>query len=1438
MHFEKSDVKHRNHIRRTTSQDVKASWQRQRNASKDMMLDHSSDSDLENGPERHPASNTIRVKRVSSTHDDDDVDDNPLQDDIPHSPRRRGRPKKSILTHGLASNFQSKVSMTPPARLQSGGTESPFATFTTQDAPATEIKRTSLPRSHAFGPFTPYNASLSSSDEAPTTSSGGMRRSVAVHGQLHAHGLDLEQKQSSLAATLDIPRHSRLQSHLHTSTAEVQPRRRRTATSPGYRMRNRHGSTEEAQASLSPPSPSPLGDLPLPGRLAFASKSFESDDDEVEGHVLRPGAHPFSRRAGGARSVSTTQCPPHLAKKDTFSSGEPMVRSATTSSIEDLPSSIKTDCKAEGTQGKTGSASPFRTPNKRRARQQMSSSSSRRLFPTASPMPAPAESEEGTLFGSTSSSSLGGERGYFANIAEPLSMSTTKGRNGPQESWIEAAASLHGFSPIRSTTPSSGSLKYNTPATGRVSYASGQHTQRRSSDSENASDSTSHIEFDDSGVALQSPALQKSQQKRLEKRHLHLGIMSPTQSDMQVSPSKLAASRKEAPALHPFSVRERSTLANVAHFSDGDSSAASTPNVRRNVSITTSAPDGLSSPVPGRARNSTSLSSSSLHADSAAVQGAYLTPQNYKNVVPLQTAFMSTGLASKRNRPTMGTIDPHTGETLPPLPPRLNYSTSAGSIKASSGNMAASLGLRDVVAAANAHAAATSHLPAPSTMPDTPIKKPSSAFAPLHAKVGDSSGATSRGPGMGHILSPSSRDGNDSSSGGSACGGDSPLMNAPCDSPTLGLTSVASGNRNEGQMSMLEAVTMSAEKSNTVKRTSSDHSKRSAAHQSLPNQSRTDEETLRAQIPSRPLSLSRPPLGLQRKSSFGATTDSAASTIVGTGIYDGVPSTPTRHTANIKWYEAAQLVSTPSPSRRRDSQDARRESWQAGSLRGKGLRPVSGHRASAFLSPAVASRYLAKNADAHQSFFETNFTVQSTLGTGEFSQVDKVEDKRNGLFYAVKRMKRSYTGPRDRLRKLEEVDVLRHLGRDGGHLNIVSFIDSWEERGHLFIQTELCPCVDFASFLQHFSNMGGSLDEARLWKVFRELAKGLQFIHQSNVLHLDLKPANIFITEIATLKIGDFGFATRWPRVNSRTIYQGASMVDTENKCHDIQSAACDVKSLEREGDREYIAPEIISRGQYGKPADVFSLGLVMLEAAGDVNLPDNGEPWHKLRNDDLSDVDLSDFSVSLVRLLQHTLSCNPDQRPSIDEVCEHPVLQEVGISVAQGVEFSELDQLPIFDLPNTESGRSISSMAQHKKSGDEMALDEDIVPHTPVMESSTVMAAASVPMERKSSAGSALGLEGVGQDDKVLDVRGALIYEDLDFLLHILDADPDHGARQTFGAMQDAAKRQALNLPRINLDGNDITGLETRSPKAHRPYHASPLRRSTLEDNDMEIDL
>ncbi|WDK20276.1 hypothetical protein CGRA01v4_11563 [Colletotrichum graminicola] len=276
------------------------------------------------------------------------------------------------------------------------------------------------------------------------------------------------------------------------------------------------------------------------------------------------------------------------------------------------------------------------------------------------------------------------------------------------------------------------------------------------------------------------------------------------------------------------------------------------------------------------------------------------------------------------------------------------------------------------------------------------------------------------------------------------------------------------------------------------------------------------------------------------------------------------------------------------------------------------------------MTPVNAGR---GNADVDDSLY-SRFDKVEMVGKGEFSSVYRVvkagysrasflsvfsgtptknprESPEPDRIYAVKKARRQFTGPKDRLSKLREVQALQALTHAD---HVVHYVDSWEYNQYLYIQTEYCDEGTLDKFL---SNVGrkGRLDDFRIWKVIHDIGlsglrltkrQGLQSIHEAGFIHLDLKPANILITFEGILKIGDFGLATEWPAA----------------------------KGVDAEGDREYIGPEIL-RGDFNKPADIFSLGLITIEMAANVVLPDNGPTWVALRSGDLSEVPSLTFSAT-----------------------------------------------------------------------------------------------------------------------------------------------------------------------------------------------------------------
>lgn len=138
------------------------------------------------------------------------------------------------------------------------------------------------------------------------------------------------------------------------------------------------------------------------------------------------------------------------------------------------------------------------------------------------------------------------------------------------------------------------------------------------------------------------------------------------------------------------------------------------------------------------------------------------------------------------------------------------------------------------------------------------------------------------------------------------------------------------------------------------------------------------------------------------------------------------------------------------------------------------------------------------------SSLTSRFEKVEMVGTGEFSQVYRVgrpRDTPSSIFslptgepksttqalpdriWAVKKSKHPYSGLKDRERRIREVDVLKTLTNSD---HIIAFMNSWEENGHLYIQTEFCEEGSLDVFLAQIG-LKARLDDFRIWKVLLEL---------------------------------------------------------------------------------------------------------------------------------------------------------------------------------------------------------------------------------------------------------------------------------------------------------------------------------------------------------------
>jgi hypothetical protein len=143
------------------------------------------------------------------------------------------------------------------------------------------------------------------------------------------------------------------------------------------------------------------------------------------------------------------------------------------------------------------------------------------------------------------------------------------------------------------------------------------------------------------------------------------------------------------------------------------------------------------------------------------------------------------------------------------------------------------------------------------------------------------------------------------------------------------------------------------------------------------------------------------------------------------------------------------------------------------------------------------------------SRFHSDFDVIGELGKGTFGSVFKVLSRLDGCMYAVKAAHRPAKGSSDKDRMLKEVYALAALSdqSDSATFHIVRYHQAWMEENRLYIQTELCTCTLSDEIKRNSMNT-----EQRRYKFLREILLALEFIHRNGMVHLDIKPENIFVS--------------------------------------------------------------------------------------------------------------------------------------------------------------------------------------------------------------------------------------------------------------------------------------------------------------------------------------
>ncbi len=188
------------------------------------------------------------------------------------------------------------------------------------------------------------------------------------------------------------------------------------------------------------------------------------------------------------------------------------------------------------------------------------------------------------------------------------------------------------------------------------------------------------------------------------------------------------------------------------------------------------------------------------------------------------------------------------------------------------------------------------------------------------------------------------------------------------------------------------------------------------------------------------------------------------------------------------------------------------------------------------------------------------YEIGRLIGSGGTARVYRAYDVRLGREVAVK-IYAWEALPLDQRRRLRETTIQASISHPG----VVALLDSGSENGRTFLVMQLVEGENLAERL-----LGGPMPAAEVTALADGLAEALAHVHARRVVHRDLKPANVFLSETGPL-IGDFGIA----HVLDTTHITGTGVVP---------------------GTAAYLAPEQVGGEPAGPPADVYALGLILLE--------------------------------------------------------------------------------------------------------------------------------------------------------------------------------------------------------------------------------------------------
>ena len=258
-----------------------------------------------------------------------------------------------------------------------------------------------------------------------------------------------------------------------------------------------------------------------------------------------------------------------------------------------------------------------------------------------------------------------------------------------------------------------------------------------------------------------------------------------------------------------------------------------------------------------------------------------------------------------------------------------------------------------------------------------------------------------------------------------------------------------------------------------------------------------------------------------------------------------------------------------------------------------------------------------------------DFEIISKIGEGAYSLVYKVRRLIDGNIYALKKAKLINLSEKERKNALNEVRLLASIKS--------KFVISYKEAFFDEKDNTLCMVMEYADGGDLYQRIKENkktqilFDESDIWRIFIQLVKGLKALHELNILHRDLKSANVFLMKDGSVKLGDLNV--------SKVFRQNMGYTQT--------------------GTPYYASPEVWNDKPYDTKSDIWSMGCVLYEMTS-LRPPFRAKNmeglYKKVIEGKVIRIPIK-FTNDLFKIIQLLLQVKPENRPSCNEILKNPII-------------------------------------------------------------------------------------------------------------------------------------------------------------------------------------